>query len=78
MPWGGNEKRNAIGKREQLCWSCENACGKCSWSKKLIPIKGWEAENDCLMMTYSKGKRRAIYSFKIYNCPEFIGRRRKR
>lgn len=29
---------------EQLCWSCGNACGKCSWSSAFIPVDGWVAE----------------------------------
>ena len=28
-----------------LCWKCENACTNgCSWSKQLIPVENWNAE----------------------------------
>ena len=27
-----------------LCFDCYNATGGCSWSKFLIPVKGWVAE----------------------------------
>ena len=30
-------------KEDQLCWSCTNACGACSWSAELLPVKGWTA-----------------------------------
>lgn len=33
-----------MGKRDTLCWSCANACGRCSWSKKFEPVEGWEAQ----------------------------------
>lgn len=30
--------------KETLCWTCENACGGCSWSKKFEPVEGWKAK----------------------------------
>ena len=29
---------------DSLCWHCEKTCGGCSWSRKLIPVEGWEAK----------------------------------
>ena len=30
--------------KEQLCWTCQKACGDCSWSRCFQPVKGWTAE----------------------------------
>ncbi len=56
--------------KETLCWECKNACGKCSWSKNFVPVKGWEA-----LPTKIKGSfesETVIDSFLVINCPEFI------
>ena len=44
---------------DQLCWSCQNATGGCSWSKSLTPIKGWKA-------------KKIEESYEIKKCPEYI------
>ena len=31
-------------EKEQICWTCKNACGGCSWSRNLTPVEGWKAE----------------------------------
>ena len=49
----------------QLCWSCKHATnkyGKCSWSARLEPVKGWNATEVC----GECGK-----SYKINKCPLF-------
>lgn len=51
---------NKIGIREQLCWSCMNACGGCSWSLDFIPVKGWKA------------LKSSHESYRILDCPKFI------
>ena len=51
----------------QLCWTCKNACGGCSWSSKLIPIKGWSAIPDVI-----KDDSGDIHTFKILKCPQYI------
>lgn len=28
---------------ETKCWNCKNATGRCSWSKSLKPVEGWNA-----------------------------------
>ncbi len=48
---------------EQLCWSCKNACGACSWSRCLQPVKGWKAV---------KVQRRDGETYHIEECPEYI------
>lgn len=35
-------------KKETLCWTCENACGGCPWSRKFEPVEGWEAERSAI------------------------------
>ena len=54
-------------RKTQLCWSCKNACGGCSWSREFKPIKGWNATPTKLL-----GDDRYIDSFKIVECPEYI------
>ena len=43
-----------------LCWDCENAVGRCSWSKDFKPIDGWTAE-------YVPDKD----SYYVEACPQF-------
>lgn len=44
--------------RITLCWSCKNACGGCSWSKSLTPVKGWQAE-------------KTLVSYLVIKCPNY-------
>lgn len=37
----GKAYANDRQQAETLCWYCANACGGCSWSKKLVPVDGW-------------------------------------
>jgi predicted nucleic acid-binding Zn ribbon protein len=46
-------------KNETLCWTCQNACGGCSWSRSFEPVEGWEAKP-------------SADSFFVINCPQFI------
>ena len=60
----------------QICFDCENARGKCSWSKDFIPIPGWKAEPTRVLMaevTTKAGKKKKYYtdSFSIKECPKF-------
>lgn len=57
----------ASNKHSTLCWDCEKACGKCSWSKKFIPVEGWVATPTKV----SIGENQYIDSFDVYECPEF-------
>lgn len=54
-------------ERGQLCWRCEKACGGCSWSDELNPVKGWTAKP--VVVKDSEG---AIRSYNIKKCPEFV------
>ena len=51
--------------REQPCWTCQNACGGCSWSNFLEPVKGWTAERTTKNTVSGRG-------YKITYCPEYI------
>lgn len=50
-----------------LCWRCKNSCGTCSWSRSLIPVKGWKAEPSIVR---NCGVNFNTYSIK--ECPQFI------
>lgn len=58
-----------------LCWTCEKACGRCSWSKDFLPVDGWSAIPTKILVlnTKSNGVRERIFtdSFDVYYCPEF-------
>lgn len=53
------DRPNRLGRREQLCWDCKNAVGRCPWSRNFTPVDGWDAEAD------GDG-------YKIYDCPLFV------
>ncbi len=52
-----------LNPNEQPCWFCDNACGGCSWSRTLKPVKGWKAKPT----SFADGTK----SYKITYCPEF-------
>jgi len=56
---------------DQLCWTCRNAVPDlkghgCSWSRKLVPVKGWTAEKST-----SRGKD----TWSVKKCPEYVEER---
>ena len=56
-----DEAQNVV--KEQLCWTCQNACGDCSWSSCFQPVEGWTAENV---------HRKTYDSYRITKCPEYV------
>ena len=63
-----------------LCWSCKNACGKCSWSEcdketgelKWQPVKGWRAIRTKVLMNSCGGARRHYEtSYIVKSCPQY-------
>ena len=62
-------------KHDTLCWGCEKAGGKCSWSKNFTPVEGWKAVPTKVFQYTSgeKGKQYRYYtdSYDVYECPEF-------
>ena len=54
-------------KKEQICWRCKNATGKCSWSAFGKPVKGWEATP----YVVKSDNERPINTYSITSCPQF-------
>ena len=57
---------------ETLCWTCQNACGGCSWSRNLEPVEGWEAKPTRLNIYISEGNEGMDCSYHVINCPQYI------
>lgn len=54
-------------EKDQPCWTCSKACGKCDWSRDFNAIKGWDA-----IPVLVKDREGDIRSYKIKKCPEYI------
>ena len=63
-----NNKKKTSYINGQLCWNCKNACGNCSWSESLTPVKGWTAKK-------VKRKDTPGYTYSIKKCPLFVSER---
>ena len=70
IPGGVHLIETAIESRPvQLCWTCQNAVGGCSWSNgSFTPIKGWTAEPT----SYHYSKCNCEQGYAISACPEYI------
>ena len=53
----------------QLCWTCQNACGGCSWADRLEPVSGWTATP--VIMRYKDKNMRDLETYSITACPEY-------
>lgn len=53
----------------QLCWTCKNACGGCSWSSRFEPVPGWTAV--AVAMRYKDKNIRDMETYSITACPEY-------
>ncbi len=51
-------------KKTTLCWDCQNALCKCSWSREFKPVEGWTA----IQTTIGRDR---VKSFCVIECPEF-------
>lgn len=59
--------------KQTLCWDCENAAnGGCSWSDRLVPVEGWDADYKPVRITPT----RILDSYMVNKCPEFVAERR--
>ena len=58
------------GKHDTLCWDCDKAGGRCSWSHSFTPVEGWKAVPTKVYIGGEK-KDKWIDSFDVYECPEF-------
>lgn len=69
--------RKAAKKRreenEQLCWTCGNACDRCSWIREFQPVAGWDA-----VPTIIKDKEGYMESYKISRCPNYTPMRARK
>ena len=54
-------------KKTTLCWSCANAAGKCTWSDKLKPVRGWTAEKTKIKCSPVE----FVDSYYVIACPRF-------
>lgn len=73
-------KRISASGHHTLCWDCDKAGGRCSWSKDFTPVPGWKATPTKISMPhYCHGKyyKNHIDSFHITECPEFEPMQRK-
>ena len=52
-----------------ICWSCKNACGKCSWSSNFTPIDGWVAKPTKIKTDYATDG--SIISYIVLDCPQY-------
>lgn len=57
-------------KHKTLCWECDKACGRCSWSKNFTPVEGWVAK-PTKVRADKLSKHQYVESFDVYACPEF-------
>ena len=57
----------------QLCWSCQNATGKCSWSAGFIPVDGWIALPR-IVRNYDNITRKyeETHTYRIKFCPQYM------
>lgn len=52
-----------------LCWTCQNACGGCSWSdRSFTPVEGWDAVPTVL---HAKHTGERVDSFLVKECPQY-------
>lgn len=68
------------GTRTNICFDCQRACGRCSWSachpvtgKPLfLPIPGWTAKPSKLYSAGGKARRTSeLWTYHITACPLF-------
>ena len=59
--------QHMIRGRRTICWDCANACGNCSWSARLEPVKGWEAEETVIVANHGEQSK----TYCVVRCPGF-------
>ena len=77
---GLNEYLVPAGSKANICFNCQKACGKCSWTavdpvtKKIRfePIPGWTAEKVKLLTGHSHYNAVVIDTYHITGCPEYL------
>ena len=53
-----------------LCWTCQNATGKCSWSARLEPVEGWKAKKIKVKGNFYTQQK--VDSYIVKKCPQYI------
>lgn len=64
----------------QLCWSCQNACGGCSWTElnhdtkkpRFEPVPGWNAKPIRKNFGSRKSGPVIMVTYAIKECPLYI------
>ena len=59
-------KLGSLEKGYQLCFSCKNACGGCSWSRCGEPVDGWVATPTIILQNAEEKN-----SYSIAECPQY-------
>lgn len=67
------KRRNSAGrKKATLCWSCQNACCGCSWSRSFTPVEGWQAKQHKLKIYKKDGDEEWDVGYFVISCPQYI------
>ena len=61
------DNMNFMTTAKTICWDCGNALGGCSWSARLEPVEGWEAEPT----QKAQFRGEPLQSFLVKECPRF-------
>jgi hypothetical protein len=58
-------------KNDSLCWSSQNYCNGCNWSRlPAKPVEGWKVDVKIIKHT-SRGKTTEDEVTKVVSCPEY-------
>lgn len=68
----GNARGDEMGNYEKattmsICINCKNLGGRCSWSRRYIPVEGWEAKRVKRKHAFPPHE----YGYKVIRCPQF-------
>ena len=61
----------AVKHPETICWGCQNAIGRCNWSRELKPVDGWDVIPRTIKAS-KNGMTDILESYIVLECPEFI------
>lgn len=64
---------NVYRKLGSLCWDCQKAVGRCSWSRRFEEVEGWTAiRRDVQCGRDADDLPLLVKSYFVIDCPEFI------
>ena len=58
-------------KKATLCWDCQLANGRCSWSDEFKPVKGWNA-TPTQIKSSAHNVYPIVHSYVVHDCPLFL------